>query len=144
MPTYGWPFSPHRPCPKGHPSNLSPRIRIATRSTCPPAARRLRHPHHPRSVGHRDVSTPLSYTHILNRDGPLEYVAPSTAKTQRSRADGILLTKRPQEPRDEPATGNHVKSLGLEAPTRPKSPAPAAALMLLSQANTSSTDRIRV
>jgi len=43
-----------------------------------------------------------------------------TNKTQRSRADGILLTKQTREPKDQTGTANRAKSLGFEAPTRPQ------------------------
>jgi hypothetical protein len=60
----------------------------------------------------------------------LAYAAHSTAKTQRSRADGILLTQRPREPKDQTATANSAKSQEFEATTRPQNPPHAAALML--------------
>jgi hypothetical protein len=41
-----------------------------------------------------------------------------TNKTQRPRADGILLTKRPQKPKNQTGTANRAKSLGFGAPTR--------------------------
>ena len=66
--------------------------------------------------------------------------AHSTAKTQRTRADGILLTQRPREPKDQTKTANSAKSQGFEAPIRPQNPTLAAALMIFSQANPSSTD----
>ena len=70
-------------------------------------------------------------THVLNR-AALAYAAHSTAKTQRSRANGILLTKRRRQARKQTTTANRAKSLELEAPPRPKGPPPAAALMSFS------------
>ena len=60
----------------------------------------------------------------------LAYAAHWTDKTQRPPADGILLTKRPRNPKDQTAIANSAKTQGFEAPARPQKPPPAAALML--------------
>ena len=63
--------------------------------------------------------------------------APSTAKTQLLRADGILLTKRPREFKDQTRPANSTKLLRFETPTRPQKPPYAAALMIVLQGNAS-------
>ena len=70
-----------------------------------------------------------AYAHVLNRSG-LGERSPLAPNWQRPLADGILLTKRPREPKNIVATANSVKTQGFEAPTRPQNPLPAAALML--------------
>ncbi len=42
--------------------------------------------------------------------------------TKRPRADGILLTKRPREPKAPSATANHAKSQGFAPPDPPENP----------------------
>jgi len=83
-----------------------------------------------------------AYAHVLNRSG-LGERSPLAPNWQRPLADGILLTKRPREPQAETATANSAKSQGFETSTRQQNPPPAAALMLFSQANTSSADTAR-
>ena len=86
-------------------------------------------------LGHKDVSTTMRSTATSSIAAALAYAAPSTAKTQRAPADGILLTQRPPEPKDQTTTANSAKSQGFEPSTRPQNPPSAAALMIVSQAN---------
>jgi hypothetical protein len=78
--------------------------------------------------------------HHLNRNSACcppasAYAAHATAKTQRTRADGILLTQRPREPRQQTATASRAKSLELEAPIHLQTPPLPAALMVASHAS---------
>jgi hypothetical protein len=59
----------------------------------------------------------MRFTPTSSTTSTAAYAVPSTAKTQRSRADGILLTKQPRETKDKTGTANRTKSLGFEAPT---------------------------
>jgi hypothetical protein len=54
--------------------------------------------------------------------GDAAYTAHPTAKTQRPRADRILLTKRQHQPKDQPTTSNRPNSQEPETPDPPPPP----------------------
>ena len=80
----------------------------------PPPGRRIRHPHHPgtaRPPRHQHDHDPTS-----SIAAALAYTVRSTANWQRPRAAGILLMKRPREPKEPTPERQQREIAGIRGP----------------------------